>query len=149
MKCAERDSRWITLKRPLAVPSSLFILFFFCSIISLVPEKLRRFLCLIVSLMTKKRSLWGFQEDYYSIVAHLFRPNCALRWIGNQLKFPVLWLERSNHSCSPSISSQYTCLSLSGYLYAFLLFFWFSVLNWVPQTTTCVFILLWGNSKSC
>lgn len=147
MKCAVRDSRWITLKRPLAVPSSFFFFFFFfLQHYKPCPREASEICMLDCILDNKKRSLWGFQEDYYSIVAHLFRPNCAF---GNQLKFPVLWLERSNHSCSPSISSQYTCLSLSGYLYAFLLFFWFSVLNWVPQTTRCAFILLWGNSKFC
>lgn len=103
MKCAEQRQEPDYVKKPV-VSSNVVISapFFFGSIIGLIPQRLVR---LIVPLDDKEKRLWGLQENYYSIVGLLFRPNCLLAWIGNQLKFQVLSLERSNHSYSPSASS--------------------------------------------
>lgn len=129
MKCAVRDSSWITLKRPLALQSSLFI---FCSIISLVPERLQRFVCLIVSLMARKESL----RLSGGLLLHcvVFYPGQIMGYVELVInwKFPALWLERSNHSCSLSVSSEHTCLYLSVFQCFF--FLWYIILSKLTTT---------------
>lgn len=81
MKCAVRDSSGITLKRPLAAPSSLFLLLLllllsFTQRYERCPREASEISGLDCTLDDKKQS--GLGEDHYPIVVLLLRPDGAL-----------------------------------------------------------------------
>lgn len=125
MKCAVRDSSWITFLKSRWLYQVHYS--FFSTNMSLVPQMLQRsVLDCILDDKKEPRRLSGELLRYCA--AFIQAKSCVRDELVINEKFPVVWLERSNQSCSLSVSSVCTWFSLTGCLDAFQLI-WFSLLN--------------------